>query len=37
MQVIGYPAMVGAADMIAAGATHVASTMAAVQELLAAK
>ena len=35
MQVIGYAAMVGAADMLAAGATHVASTMAAVQELLA--
>lgn len=35
MQVIGYAAMVGAADMAAAGATHVAATMAAVLELLA--
>ncbi len=35
MQVIGYAAMVSAADMVAAGATHVARTMAAVQELLA--
>ncbi len=35
MRVIGYAAMVRAATMVAAGATHVAGTMAAVQELLA--
>lgn len=35
MAVIGYAAMVSADDMREAGATHVVSTMAAVQELLA--
>lgn len=35
MRVIGFAAMVSAGDMHAAGATHVASSMAQVQELLA--